>query len=132
MHACCCMVYACFWTHAGPAEAVLADAVCVSRSPVRKMFRFQSGDAASPTAGAPLESPYAVSPIGRDSHMGSPLASPKRAQRKISRSPFKVQPNGLSVSARPFLSMADTRLKPLHSGVRCSCKNFCALANCSI
>ena len=63
---------------------------CHARSPVKKMFRFQSGDADSPVAGAPLESPYVVSPVGRDAPLGSPLASPKRAQRKISRSPFKV------------------------------------------
>ncbi|CAK0785379.1 Protein FIZZY-RELATED 2 [Coccomyxa viridis] len=59
-------------------------------SPVKKMFRFQCGDAASPIAGAPLESPY--SQVGRrgGDGLGSPLASPKRAHRKIARSPFKV------------------------------------------
>ncbi len=58
-------------------------------SPARKMFRFQCGDAASPIAGPPVESPYATAQ-GRDSSLGSPLMSPKRAQRKIARSPFKV------------------------------------------
>ena len=58
-------------------------------SPVKKMFRFQCGDAASPIAGAPLESPYSMGRRGNDV-LGSPLASPKRAQRKIARSPFKA------------------------------------------
>lgn len=58
-------------------------------SPARKMFRFQCGDAASPIAGPALESPYATSQ-GRNSSLGFPLTSPKRAQRKIARSPFKV------------------------------------------
>ncbi len=59
-------------------------------SPVKKMFRFQCGDAASPIAGAPLDSPYTLGRRGGDA-LGSPLASPKRAQRKIARSPFKVK-----------------------------------------
>jgi hypothetical protein len=70
------------------------------RSPAKKMFRFQSGDAASPTAGAPLESPYAASPVGREAPLGSPLASPKRAQRKIARSPFKARLPALSCACR--------------------------------
>ena len=64
-------------------SSTLMYVVLLVRSPVKKMFRFQSGDAASPTAGAPLGSPYAVSPVGREAPLGSPLASPKRAQRKI-------------------------------------------------
>ncbi len=60
-------------------------------SPVKKMFRFQCGDAASPIAGAPLDSPYAMGRRGGDA-LGSPFASPNRAQRKIARSPFKVRP----------------------------------------
>ena len=54
------------------------------------MFRFQCGDAASPIAGAPLDSPYSLGRRGGDA-LGSPLVSPKRAQRKIARSPFKVR-----------------------------------------
>lgn len=65
----------------------LKCALCCS--PVKKMFRFQCGDAASPIAGAPLESPYSMGRRGSDA-LGSPLASPKRAQRKIARSPFKA------------------------------------------
>ncbi len=57
---------------------------------MKKMFRFQCGDAASPIAGAPLDSPYTLGRRGGDA-LGSPLASPKRAQRKIARSPFKVK-----------------------------------------
>ncbi|KAK9918836.1 hypothetical protein WJX75_007401 [Coccomyxa subellipsoidea] len=64
--------------------------VSPTSSPARKIFRFQCGDAASPIAGAPLQSPYATSHMGRDGSLGSPLTSPKQAQRKIARSPFKV------------------------------------------
>ena len=60
-------------------------------SPVKKMFRFKSGDAASPIAGPQVESPFALSPVGRDPPPGSPLRSPKRAPRKIARAPFKVR-----------------------------------------
>ena len=71
-------------------------------SPVKKMFRFQCGDAASPIAGAPLESPY--SQVGRrgGDGLGSPLASPKRAHRKIARSPFKAShhPSALCAAAQ--------------------------------
>jgi cell division cycle 20-like protein 1 (cofactor of APC complex) len=57
-------------------------------SPVRKMLRFKAGDRHSPIAGSNVESPYNLSPIGQDAQG---LLSPKMTQRKIARSPFKVQ-----------------------------------------
>ena len=46
----------------------------------------------SPVGGAPAESPYTRSPVGFDAGMlGTPVASPKRAPRKVPRSPFKVR-----------------------------------------
>ena len=62
---------------------------CMLCSPVKKMFRFMTGDKHSPTAGSSLESPYSLSPVGQDSPMG--IVSPKLAARKIARSPFKVR-----------------------------------------
>ncbi|KAK9835660.1 hypothetical protein WJX74_005241 [Apatococcus lobatus] len=61
-----------------------------SSSPARKMFRFKSGDAESPRGGPAPDSPYSLSPVSRDHHIGASLLSPKRATRKIARSPFKV------------------------------------------
>lgn len=60
-------------------------------SPAKKMFRFKTGDADTPTAGARVDSPYSLSPVGRDSLLGSPLLSPKRTPRRIQRSPFKAR-----------------------------------------
>ena len=54
------------------------------------MFRFKTGDADSPRAGPPTESPYLLSPVGRENPLGNTIVSPKRAPRKIARSPFKV------------------------------------------
>ena len=54
------------------------------------MFRFKTGDAVSPRAGPPTESPYLLSPVGRENPLGNTIVSPKRAPRKIARSPFKV------------------------------------------
>ncbi|KAK9807688.1 hypothetical protein WJX72_006157 [[Myrmecia] bisecta] len=59
-------------------------------SPARKMFRFKTGDRASPAAGPPAESPYSYSPVGRDTLLATANISPKRAARKIARMPFKV------------------------------------------
>ncbi|KAL0050623.1 hypothetical protein WJX82_003688 [Trebouxia sp. C0006] len=56
----------------------------------KKMFRFKTGDADSPRAGPPTESPYLLSPVGRENPLGNTIVSPKRAPRKIARSPFKV------------------------------------------
>ena len=64
----------------------------LSSSPARKMFRFKSGDAESPRGGPAPDSPYSLSPVSRDHHIGASLLSPKRATRKIARSPFKVGP----------------------------------------
>ena len=54
------------------------------------MFGFETGDADSPGAGDPTESPYLLSPVGRENPLGNTIVSPKRAPRKIARSPFKV------------------------------------------
>ena len=83
-------------------------------SPVKKMFRFQCGDAASPIAGAPLESPY--SQVGRrgGDGLGFPLASPKRAHRKIARSPFKA--------SKPLSALrAAARVAPTGGLSACGC-----------
>ena len=54
------------------------------------MFRFKTGDADSPRAGPPTESPYLLSPVGQENPLGNTTVSPKRAPRKIARSPFKA------------------------------------------
>ncbi|KAF5833078.1 activator and specificity factor for anaphase promoting complex [Dunaliella salina] len=60
-------------------------------SPSKKLFRYKSGDAASPFGGPASLSPYSMSPVGADAGIASsPMASPRRAQRKIPRAPFKV------------------------------------------
>eukprot|EP00967_Tisochrysis_lutea_P153441 scaffold302841_cov18-Tisochrysis_lutea.AAC.1 len=60
------------------------------RSPSKKLFRYKSGDAASPFGGPASLSPYSMSPVGADAGIASsPMASPRRAQRKIPRAPFK-------------------------------------------
>jgi hypothetical protein len=61
-----------------------------TKSPARKLFRYIAGDADTPTAGLPTQSPYARALIGDDSPIAPTLASPKRIPRKIPRSPFKV------------------------------------------
>jgi len=64
-----------------------------TRSPSKKLFRYKSGDAASPFGGPASLSPYAMSPVGGDAGIAaSPMASPRRAQRKIPRAPFKASP----------------------------------------
>lgn len=60
-----------------------------SKSP-RKLFRYIAGDADTPTAGMPTQSPYARGPIGGDDSIATSLASPSRMLRKIPRAPFKV------------------------------------------
>ena len=60
------------------------------RSPSRKLFRFIAGDADTPTAGLPTQSPYARGPIGDDGLLAPALASPSRMPRKIPRTPFKA------------------------------------------
>ena len=71
--------------------AYLTPSRFVTCSPAKKMFRFKTGDADTPTAGARVDSPYSLSPVGRDSLLGSPLLSPKRTPRRIQRSPFKAR-----------------------------------------
>eukprot|EP00891_Asterochloris_glomerata_P008369 jgi/Astpho2/8369/fgenesh1_pm.00122_%23_25_t len=56
----------------------------------KKMFRFTTGDEESPRAGPRTDSPYRLSPVGRDSALTGALSSPKRAPMRIARSPFKV------------------------------------------
>lgn len=67
----------------------------------RSLFRFKTGDAASPHGGPMAASPYAVSPVGLGLGAGGALGedgglaaygnSPRRPQRKIARAPFKVR-----------------------------------------
>lgn len=60
-------------------------------SPGKNLFRFMTGDVHSPHGGPASQSPFVVSPVGDDTAAGSPFASPRRAQRKIARAPFKVR-----------------------------------------
>mmetsp|Transcript_11708 Transcript_11708/g.35139 ORF Transcript_11708/g.35139 Transcript_11708/m.35139 type:complete len:520 (+) Transcript_11708:546-2105(+) len=59
-------------------------------SPHKRMFRYMSGDRFSPLAGAPIDSPYASSPVGGASTESFSGIEPRRAPRKIARSPYKV------------------------------------------
>ncbi|KAI7838985.1 hypothetical protein COHA_007270 [Chlorella ohadii] len=61
-----------------------------TKSPSRKLFRYIAGDAGTPTAGLPTQSPYARGPIGGEDSLAASLASPSRMLRKIPRAPFKV------------------------------------------
>eukprot|EP00198_Chlamydomonas_reinhardtii_P008278 XP_001697615.1 activator and specificity factor for anaphase promoting complex [Chlamydomonas reinhardtii] len=54
------------------------------------LYRFKTGDVHSPHGGPSAQSPFVVSPVGDDTAAGSPFASPRRAQRRIARAPFKV------------------------------------------
>ena len=62
------------------------------------MLRFKAGDRHSPIAGSNVESPYNLSPVGQDVQG---LLSPKLAQRKIARSPFKVGGSVVSKTRHP-------------------------------
>ena len=60
-------------------------------SPGRNLFRFHSDGAFGPSAPHVTESPYSLSPVGSgDGPLGMTLLTPRRAPRKIARSPFKV------------------------------------------
>ncbi|KAK9803851.1 hypothetical protein WJX73_008551 [Symbiochloris irregularis] len=72
-----------------PTSPSFAAGASPVRSPVKKMFRYQSGGQAS-TAGSPVDTAFNTSPVGREPPMGAHMASPKRALRKIPRAPFKV------------------------------------------
>ena len=54
-------------------------------TPGRNLFRFKSEGAA-----ALADSPFSLSPVGGDGPLGTNVSSPRRAPRKIARSPFKV------------------------------------------
>ena len=62
-----------------------------SASPPRNLFRFKTDANALASLRVPPESPYALSPVGTDGtfRMGAG-GHPRRAPRKIARSPFKV------------------------------------------
>ena len=74
------------------------------------MFRFTTGDEESPRAGPRTDSPYRLSPVGRDSALTGALSSPKRAPMRIARSPFKV--GLLAVHALRHTSLCSTRPEP--------------------
>ena len=62
-----------------------------SASPPRNLFRFKSDAEALASLRVPPESPYALSPVGTDGTFGTGAGGhPRRAPRKIARSPFKV------------------------------------------
>ncbi|XP_024369884.1 protein FIZZY-RELATED 1 [Physcomitrium patens] len=64
------------------------------RSPIspksRNMFRFKSECKPSTGLNSQPESPYSLSPVGIDSTMTGATVSPRKAPRKIARSPCKV------------------------------------------
>lgn len=98
----------------------------LSNSPSRKLFRYIAGDADTPTAGLPTQSPYARGPIGGDDSLASSL-SPTRMLRKIPRAPFKVRlrrgsggPLGRWLVGLEHVSLVPTAL-PGHRALPAAC-----------
>ncbi|KAH7427860.1 hypothetical protein KP509_10G063800 [Ceratopteris richardii] len=58
-------------------------------SPNKNIFRFKTDLRSGSTSTKP-ESPYSLSPVGVDSALAGTLSSPRKAPRKIPRSPYKV------------------------------------------
>lgn len=104
--------------HTAPARphptSLVLPAHCPPRSPSRKLFRYIAGDADTPTAGLPTQSPYARGPIGGDDSVASSLASPSRMLRKIPRAPFKA-----SRACRQHRTACTARHAPLCVSLRC-------------
>jgi cell division cycle 20-like protein 1 (cofactor of APC complex) len=59
------------------------------RSPGRSIFRYATGGAGAPAAGAPLGSPFSRGLVGGDGAAAA-AAGPARLPRRIPRAPFKV------------------------------------------
>ncbi|MCO5577173.1 hypothetical protein L7F22_030997 [Adiantum nelumboides] len=55
-------------------------------SPSKNMFRFMTTASSTPKP----ESPYSLSPVGIDGPLSGTITSPRKAPRKIPRSPYKV------------------------------------------
>lgn len=73
------------YTQAAHSRSPVGDA---GRSPaLRNLFRFRGPASGS---GPPSTSPFSLSPVGADGHLGVSLSSPRRSPRKVARSPFKV------------------------------------------
>ncbi|KAI8476609.1 MAG: activator and specificity factor for anaphase promoting complex [Monoraphidium minutum] len=73
-----------------PDKAAQLDQLRATGSPGKRMLRFKCGDASSPVAGPPPQSPFFTSPVGAADALGAPVMSPRRPPRKIPRAPFKV------------------------------------------
>ncbi|KAF8062683.1 FZR2 [Scenedesmus sp. PABB004] len=73
-----------------PDKAAQLEQLRGAASPSKKILRFKTGDAASPVAGPPVQSPFLTSPVGVESLLGSPVMTPRRPTRKIPRAPYKV------------------------------------------
>lgn len=58
-------------------------------SPTRNLFRFKTDHRAGGLNSRP-ESPYSLSPVGVDGALTGVVTSPRKAPRKIARSPYKV------------------------------------------
>ncbi|KAL3682650.1 hypothetical protein R1sor_000672 [Riccia sorocarpa] len=58
-------------------------------SPTKNLFRFKTDHRAGGLNSRP-ESPYSLSPIGIDGALAGVVTSPRKAPRKIARSPYKV------------------------------------------
>ncbi|GBG84131.1 hypothetical protein CBR_g38006 [Chara braunii] len=77
----------------GGGNMARGDIIRSPMSPKRNLFRFKSDNRGNatlgPSNGRP-ESPYSLSPVGVDGALSGTVTSPRRAPRKIARSPFKV------------------------------------------
>eukprot|EP00250_Pteridium_aquilinum_P008694 c18141_g1_i1 orf=281-1864(+) len=59
-------------------------------SPSKNIFRFKTDLRCSGASNAKPESPFSLSPVGVDGALAGTMSSPKKAPRKIPRSPYKV------------------------------------------
>ncbi|GBF91790.1 hypothetical protein Rsub_04895 [Raphidocelis subcapitata] len=73
-----------------PDKAAQLDQLRGTGSPGKRMLRFKCGDASSPVAGPPPQSPFQTAPLPSADALGAPVMSPRRPPRKIPRAPFKV------------------------------------------
>ncbi|XP_024518977.1 protein FIZZY-RELATED 2 isoform X1 [Selaginella moellendorffii] len=66
------------------------DSARTPMSPTRNLFRFKNEHRGGAGACASPESPFSLSPVGLDVALAGTVTSPRKAPRKIARSPYKV------------------------------------------